>query len=1321
MKKEGTIGLTALLAIAAVVGISLQPASKQVQSGQTAQKSMARRPESTPAKAKGPVKQPGCSGIEGELEGFLEIEALTLPEQCYEKGTAPPNVLSQDLAANTSRLKFVIAILPDPLHTHLPVLFDQFTAAIQEAAQDEKYDFDSSWLPWNDDEQTYSSLLDQETASLQKELRENQPGIILFRKASNCDQSKHPKAGSSKAGEPPDDCLNLSQESGPGKQSGNPLIKSYREGLVVFVVGEEATHGIHREQFRNALTWIEKLESRSNKQLKRVAILGPSFSGSLPSLAQVLSELNVTEQLDLHEAGDDDQLAIYSGSVTGKSSATAFQNALAAVDKTGHRRIVFHSFMRDDEEVLNRFCGYLWDERLKGDIQKVAILSEDETAYGSAGVGDHRENGQKGEIRANTAPACPFNGLELFYPRDISALRGAYQTGSLFNTGAASQSTDAQHRNLPTDLADPAGEVHDSIRSYGGNQTPLTQEAFLLEIVAALREFHTRYIILRSSNILDQLFLTNFLRRMYPDGRIVILNADLLFAREHGSTGLSGAMTLSSYPLFPLERDWTESRSLPAADRVFSSDTSEGTYIAFRLLLNSKGLNGETKNRDTCYVVPQSEGIIFVPPVVCVNDPIPDYSPPYWMLSAHCPGAKIGTDCPYPGPATWLSVIGANRFWPMASLTGQSSRDHQNASKVSFAEWTKLFCPKGTEGEPGRRPEMPPGMKVFLILLTVFSMFHAWCCWSGSYTAKPAFRAHFAGTGDRPHNFLVLTGCCSLSFMAIVAGWGCGVFYPPAYRLVFPFFALIFVTIICLTMWVAILGNSVTAWRLSQGKMNGSDSTKKPPDVIEFIARKWFMSVILFAAMVTFYLLFVVPIENALLSENRILTYWRSMHLTSGVSPIVPLFSIFAGIYASFWFTLHGLALFGRDRPRLPLRKRLQISDVRDKDGMCKDLLRMFSQEDAARKIEGAGRPLNWRLVVITAGLFLLFLMLATTVADGVPVRSLGARRYAIIFLLCLNLCFSLLIAEAGRMYKVWESLRRLLTFLDRLPLRRTMASLHGFSWGNVWKMGGNVLEVRYKVISRQLECMNHSIETLEEYKKVTSDPADVKSAHDCLDALSKMRAAGMEFADWYSINYQESRAGDLTKFCHFQRRVAAACGTILTQLLLPNWRKEKESLILAPSKDNEVADPTIKNVPAQAKDLYIRNAEEFVCLTYMAFIQNMLGRLRTMAMTIMALLLASTIAVSTYPFDPRQALSIILIVLFALVGAVIVYIYAEMHRDATLSHVTNTKPGELGMEFWLKLVGFGFAPLAGLLTRIFPGITDFVFSWLQPGISSLK
>ena len=61
------------------------------------------------------------------------------------------------------------------------------------------------------------------------------------------------------------------------------------------------------------------------------------------------------------------------------------------------------------------------------------------------------------------------------------------------------------------------------------------------------------------------------------------------------------------------------------------------------------------------------------------------------------------------------------------------------------------------------------------------------------------------------------------------------------------------------------------------------------------------------------------------------------------------------------------------------------------------------------------------------------------------------------------------------------------------------------------------------------------------------------------------------------------------------------------------------------------------------------------------------------------------------------------------------------MHRDATLSHITNKTPGELGLESWTKLFAFGVGPLIGLLTTLFPSITDFVVSWLQPGAQAIK
>jgi hypothetical protein len=1280
MKREGTIGAATFLALAAMVGVSLQSGPKQETGARPEQNAAINRSKNSTAKTPAHQLGSGCSSLEEHLEDFLDIKELAAPLECYASGDKPG--APTDLTAKTSQLKFVIALVPDPIHTHQPVLFDQFTVAIQEGAQDEHYDFDSSWLPW-DEEESYVLLADQKLAAREKEQMESQPGIILFRKTVDC----------------PSPCKDGSGV--PAKKNDNDneaRSKSYREGLVVFVVGEEATQGIHGEQFRNALAWIAALKRKTAPAIQRVAILGPSFSGSFPSLEKLLPEQETTTPAPQHRQ----PLAIFSGSVSSRDAARAFQATIGS-------QVRFHSFVQSDDEILRRFCEYIQREQPGFDPARVAIISEDETAYGSGGVDS-----------ANDKHDCPDKALTLYYPRDISALRSAYQTKSLFGAGTSPQPSDTQKRSLPTDLADPTGKVQDSIHSFGGNQTPLYQEAFLLEIVGALREMNARYILLRGSNTLDQLFLTNFLRRGYPDGRIVIFGSDLMFIRERGTTGLSGATTLSTYPLFPLERDWTEHQSLPAADRVFSSDTSEGTYVAFRLLLNDKSMKDATQDDPPrCSVLdpdpdPDKEkdkDHIFLPSIACTAQPIPDYSPPFWTLPDQCGEMKnpnrdnistTGEKCFYPGPATWLSVIGDNRFWPMASLTQRTPKARPVDPRTTERADERKSGPSG-------RPVMPQGMKIFWLVLVGFSWFHAWCCWSGSYTAKPAFLAHFASTGGWRHGVLVFLGSFCVASLAVIAGWGCGVFSRPATGLAYPWPALGCVSLVCLVAWGAILANNYTIWKLSQ---DVSGNTGKAPKQKKQFAI-WNSGAFLFLdAMFLFGLLFVLPLEYVLLPENRVLTYWRAMHLTSGVSPIVPILLVFSGMYLAFWFTLHGLALFGPDGPCLPPMQQLAIKDAA---GNEHNFLRMFSQEDAGKRIEDAALPFNLEIVLCGALFFAVFLGAGCFIAWGVPVRSLGAQNYSIIFIVSLDICCTLAIVELWRLCKTWAELKRLLAFLDRIPLRRTFASMRGFSWGGVWKMSGNVLEVRYKVISRQMECMNHTIASLGEK---SSDPAVVAP----LQALGKMHDAGISFAEWYSAHYANPDAGDLSSFRTFQESIASASGILLAKLLAPAWKSEQNSLLVSFEKEgkDEAAEAAPHSPPPSAFK-HIQNAEEFVCLNYLAFIQNVLGRLRTMTLTIMLLLIVSTVATSTYPFDPQRALNAVLIVLFVIVGVVVVKVYANMHRDSTLSHVTRTKPGELGTEFWFKIVGFGSAPLLGLLAKIFPGITDFIFSWLQPGMSSLK
>jgi len=269
--------------------------------------------------------------------------------------------------------------------------------------------------------------------------------------------------------------------------------------------------------------------------------------------------------------------------------------------------------------------------------------------------------------------------------------------------------------------------------------------------------------------------------------------------------------------------------------------------------------------------------------------------------------------------------------------------------------------------------------------------------------------------------------------------------------------------------------------------------------------------------------------------------------------------------------------------------------------------------------------------------------------------------------------------------------------------------------------MSGNVLDVRYKLLSRQLECLTHLQAFLSRFDPPSSEDEQEAFAGvpNCLASVKASRAAGARFGRWYSKNYNDPKAGGLAGFKEFQKQIAETTGVVLSELLIPVSRLEKHSLIQVDPGDRRSDDR--RQGPAPSANELIRNAEELVCLTYLGFAQNLLGRIRTIVLGGVCLFVAASIAISSYPFDPRPVLSGVLLVLFVAFGGVVVFAYADMHRDATLSHVTNTNPGELGSEFWFKLLGYGAAPLLGLITQIFPEWSGFLFSWLQPGLSSLK
>jgi hypothetical protein len=866
--------------------------------------------------------------------------------------------------------------------------------------------------------------------------------------------------------------------------------------------------------------------------------------------------------------------------------------------------------MEMDSVIMGLFCDYL---AAGGYNRKyIAVLSEDETAFGAATP-----------IQTPLADknACP-GAVQLYYPRDIATLRSAYENQSIFSASKPQSNAASPTTTLRGDLSEPANSDHDTVRSYGGQLTPQAQEAVLLDITNRLDANQIQFIILRSTSSLDQIFLSEFLRRSYPGGRVVIDGADLLFTRGAEGRSLRGVMLLSSYPLL-ITKDTSRGRT-------FAEDFSQADYIAALGLFRDPDANqsGVSPNE---------------------NRPV------------------------------WLTVIGRRQFWPLAAL---------NASDLT-------------------RFPVPVSMWLFLIAFVFFGAGHSYFCWSGSVLGSPRARAYFAPLPLPQHPALIAFGSMLIGMLAVSVAANSGLFWYIIGRNPFETAGTGIVLAIALLLAV---GAVLVAWErnyrlepLCASTVDKGERKMGPWQVRTTLAA---VSVFILFVLVRVYLI------SRLTSKNAVSVYLRSVNLSSGVSPLLPQVLLIAGAYLWFWCTLRGLAHFGDDRPLLPKRKDLLM------DG-AKSMMPMFSREEAGDPIEKAARPLTKSYVaglVVICGIAFFVCLVAL---PGLWLRTLGELDFGILILVSLCLCVGVILTDSLEMWVAWSELRKLLVYLDRLPLRRTLRALKGLAWGSIWKMSGNVLEERYRVISLQLESFKHLTNTVQNW--MPSDPSAAKNRADLLQAIDNCESKSKDFVKWF-VALKPGQPIDLECLREFQVALASTAGSAMTNVLVPAWRKETDSLIFSSSRMLEGGEGGAEaSLPTQDLACHVRAAEEFFVLPYLGFIQNILGRIRTIALGSLWLFLGATLAISSYPFDPLSVLGGIFLTVFVIYGGLAVLVYSQMARDATLSHVTNTRPGELGWEFWQRLAAFGVGPLIGLLTTLFPSITDFVFSWLQPSTQALK
>jgi hypothetical protein len=487
--------------------------------------------------------------------------------------------------------------------------------------------------------------------------------------------------------------------------------------------------------------------------------------------------------------------------------------------------------------------------------------------------------------------------------------------------------------------------------------------------------------------------------------------------------------------------------------------------------------------------------------------------------------------------------------------------------------------------------------------------------------------------------------------------------------------------------------------------------------------------------------------------------------LASGLSPALPWLLLIAGLLWWAWYSLAGMALLDQRRPHLPSATDLTSTTE------LKQLGRWHLTEDANLKLLAIAKPFSFDPRVYMP--ILLSGAIALMIVDHQhPVQSLEGiafdRAYAFVFAFVILW----LLGTLFRLAVIWLECRRLLIALDSIPLRRSFRWLTGFSWRPIWRVRGSFLQDSFRTIEREMDSLQNLSNVLEQNQWSLGpdlQPPTALNEEEATPPDTQRKSRSEQMRDAVDKNYKAAtqdkvpfvpaflkkvindfagricrKKGQVTpdgpnhtmlasqlieSFEGLQNELAKICARALN-FLSTQWAKEGRTQMQENSQSRShksaSAETQCRMERPEEKDrrdlpLETRLAEEFVCLVYVNFILSVLMRMRSLVMAAIGMFVFLLLSVGSYPFEPKQTMYSLLILLFLLIVGFVAVVYAQMHRDSTLSRITDTTPGELGFDFWIRLAGFTAVPLLSLLLAQFPGVNNFLFSWLEPALRGWK
>ena len=1149
-------------------------------------------------------------------------------------------------------IEFMIATVPDPINSRLPQSFDSFIESLESAAETSGYTLDRLAWPWfrKGDEPR------DQFPPWHRTLYELSPGLMLFRDPQN------------------------------------------QKLLLVFLVGETPTAGIHKDAMFSALEQIAQFYPWDPKhselppgfpqvapglaaapdappgtgtagaalnQGDTIRIMGPSFSGSAVSLRFVLDKWAESLGNSSHV-----RFQIISG------TATAVDPAWLAQAAQGHA--TFQATVPPDSETLHAVACYV--NRFSD--QKIAILTEDNTAYGQNFTKEEKAAGKVTD-RGNRDDCGGEHGppevLSLPFPMHISRLRVA--TSKAPPPGQAG-SAPATSSPSPAPTSHPgAPEPYEAVPSFS-DVSIQSAELTLSNLLSTISREQYNYVGIVATDVRDAIFLAREVRQHCPATVLFTLNSDLLYAYPDVNGATRGMIVITPYPLFNLEQLWTYAYGGGKSRLQFPNQAAEGVYNATLALLHQDGK-------------------------------LVDYGRPLAV------SAGAGAREPHK-PSLWVTAIGNEQTLPVALLEWNDKSNYTYSPAAVTKANQSLKTPSVGRGIYAENSV------VMMIVLSIFISSISLLLVSQyrqpekggtgrafaplDDTVSPAYRSEC--------RLFLLCGCMSLlAFYTVLAADFCLPFMTGRelgsgiQTMATPKIAvgIALVTILSLLLAVHTL---LSAFRQAPTYQRGS-----APEVIIF-------------ALVGcgFVFTLAVSLGAAWLETLRVypasglFTNLRSFDFAGGLSPLLPLFLVAMG--GCFWavcsfrrlrlldvlraagtaetpnFRLNFLCLEGRS-----------FSGVSELENSVKHILESSSVIS-----------LRWYVLLMAVGLAVGHYFFATRL-----VRALEPRPFYWLFEAAFIIVYWALLMEFLRLVFAWRSLHLL---LQRISWHPMLAAFRRYreSRPNLAKMNLTHPPSSFAALEISVNQAGHLVRTA---RSLASAPdVDEGWREACRKSLpeweAQVHAAAEQLCEALRLQWtDDSRTGTATPRESVRKKRASRLQGDWRQSLKLRCRSHQALFRLLRSLGKATEDhwscihvECAPAPPVPAAKEFFDQVEEFVAGRMVNFLAIVFPSLQNLGYFVLAGLLLMLLAVTSYPFQPRnEFLFFNWIVILSFIGTVF-WIFIQMDRDTVLSLLNDTKPGQVNFsrELVLRTLLYVAVPLLALLGAQFPESLRQVLSVLTAG-----